>query len=206
MTFPSVVGSTGYASSGAVTSWDIFSGVSVAKGSILVIGGGETNAVLSTASTGWVKLGQSSSSPGTGGVVSAIFYASAANTAFTLASDTSSKFTAVLFRTTGGGTVSATSTTNSADPPSHSISSTRDALWVAANIIDGTNPSAAPSGYSGFYVKVGDPANGADVAVSYRTNAASSENPGAFTGGVSTGVVWTIALYRRRKVRCGGTL
>ncbi len=212
MTFPSVVGATGYVQNSATTSWAVFSGVTVRRGSIIVVSaGGDGTAVLSTASAGWVKVGQVDDTSGSFTGSSALFKATVDNTAFTVAVTASRKLSAILFRATGGGTVSGTATADTINPPTHSIGATHDVLWVEAmSSADDNVASSASSGYSGLTTATSDGSTGsASTSLAYRTNRASSEDPGpmAAPSTARCTAAWTIALYNgRRKIRAGGTL
>lgn len=208
MTFPSVVATSGYVQNTAVTSWAVFSGVSVNRGSVILVSCGSSAATLTTASAGWLKVGQVDDTDGSNQGSAALFRATADNTAFTLASSASRKLAAVLVRISGGGTVSATATADSEDPPTHTISSVEDVLWVEGFSSAGDSIASSPStGYSGLRTAQSDGSGGStSISLAYRTNRASSENPSALFG-INGTSAWTIATYsERRKIRAGGTL
>lgn len=208
MTFPSVVGTTGYVQNSAATSWPAFSGVSVNRGSVILVSVGLSAATLTTASAGWQKVGQVDDTDGPNQGSAALFKATANNSAFTVSSSASRKFAAVLVRTTGGETVSATATGDSEDPPTHTISSVEDVLWVEGFSSAGASIASSPStGYGGLRTAQGDGSAGStSISLAYRTSRASSENPSALFGIDGTSA-WTVALYGlRRRVRTGGTI
>ena len=208
MTFPAVVGTTGYVENSATTSWAVFSGINVNRGSIILVSCGSSSATLTTASTGWQKVGQVDDTDGPNQGSAALFRATANNTAFTVASSASRKFAAVLVRTSGGGVVSATATGDSENPPTHVISSVEDVLWVEGFSSAGDSIAASPStGYGGLRTAQSDGSAGStSISLAYRTSRPSSENPSALSG-INGTSAWTIAIYgARRKVRTGGTI
>jgi len=209
MTFPSVVAATGYVQSSDTTSWAVYTGVNVNHGSILIVSAAGLP-TLSTASSGWSKLGQQNHDDLgiDDDIASAVFYKTAdtASDSFTLDSTIAKQFSAVLIRVSGGGTVSGSSSSTS-NPPNHSIASTRDVLWVTAVSAGGTDIAAgAPSGYSGLTTAQGF-SDGVSTSIGYKTATASSDNPGLFSGIIANGVAsWTIALYASRNRRSSGFL
>lgn len=95
----------------------------------------------------------------------------------------------ILFRVENPGAgIEASSASTSWNPPSLSPSwGSKNTLWIPVvgwRDTDGDFITSAPSGYSGFddywYDNGGDPQPG--IAGAYRTNTASSEDPGAFGG------------------------
>ena len=217
MTAPAVSSTTDYASPASnATSWQIFTGLSVNKGSILAVsariesGGGGSN--LSTASSGWQQLGTTVQDNGGGfQTSSAVFYKTQNGSGeFTLASTVSMQFTAMLVAIDSAEEIEATVTADSANPPSHTISASgaRDVLWIAVASSGTGAASGGPLGYSGF--DKADPAgeDGPFTAVAYRSTRAMTENPATFTGVSGETAAWTIALYvdRRRKARGGAII
>lgn len=208
MTFPTLVGTTGYVQNTAGTSWPVFSGVSVNRGSIILVSCGSASATLSTASTGWQKVSQVDDTDGPNQGSAALFRAIANNSAFTVSSSASRKFAAALVRISSGGTVSATAAGDSENPPTHTISSVEDVLWVEGFSSAGDSVASSPStGYGGLITAQSDGSAGStSISLAYRTNRASSENPSALSG-INGTSAWTIALYYfRRKIRGGGTI
>lgn len=207
MSYPTFVDMTGYSSHSAdATSWEVFTGVDTKDGDILVVAA-DGAPTLTTASSGWSKLGQGSAN--TGGSAVAVFEktADATGDSFTLASSSSQKFSAILVRKLGGGFVSGTAAASN-NPPQHTLASVRQTMWVAVQGTTGgqTTASGAPSGYSGF---TSEPSSGDDspsLAAAYRLANAISENPGSFStaGSTDQSCVWTIALYGTRRAPRGG--
>lgn len=103
-------------------------------------------------------------------------------------------------QTTAGGT--ATGASSSPDIPSGNPANwdVEDTLWIAACAVDTSRTfSAWPSGYSpgdNTWDNVSGGANGASLSVQYRTNAAASEDPGAWT--ISASDDWAVALIAVR--------
>ena len=105
---------------------------------------------------------------------------------------------------TGTAPAQATVTTTSAtpDPPSLDPAgwATEDTSWVAscgwdqtAGIRTLSDPD--PAGYTVIQNSVGNSSQSTGTAVAFLNNAASSENPGAFTiSGTATGVASTVAI------------
>lgn len=208
MTAPSVVSATAYAGPDSDgTSWEILSGVAINKGSILAVsaatGGGTT---LSTASTGWAKLGQINDGQGSFRTSSAVFYATRdiASSTFTLSSTGSQRFTAILLKISDGGVVEGTGATDTNDCPNHTLSRARDVLWVGVvSAAEGDVADSAPAGFGGLTTQAGNN-DKAGTSLAYRTALADlSENPGTFSmasgGSGKAGAAWTIAAYKNRQ-------
>lgn len=209
MTFPSVVAATAYSSSGNVTSWTPFTGVSVNKGSIVVVSadGGSTN--LTTSSDGWARLGEVDDSGGSFLATSAVFYKTKDGSGdLVIASSASEAMTAILLRISGGGSVIGSVTVDSGDPPSLSIPGTRDALWVVALTSQSTDSATSPTDYSSKTESLGGTGK-PSTYIARRTNRANSENPagwGGDPGGSRANAAWTIALYKARRGARAGAL
>lgn len=207
MTVPTYTTTEYTGSASDSNSWAVFTGVSVDRGSILLVVAGD-NVTLSTASSGWQKLGQGTGS----GSAFAVFRKTVSGSGdFTLASSGVSQFSALLVKVSGGGSVSGT-VAGSSNPPNHNIGTTRDALWVAALGIDGaiglvSQPAAAPTGFSDLTDVASSGSGGSWLYAAFKSASGdSSENPGAFTPSGVGELSWTIALYAGGGRRSGGFL
>jgi hypothetical protein len=209
MSAPSVIDLTSYEALSAATSWPIFSGLAINKGSVLVVASSVAGyQSFSTASPGWTMIGEAFS--GITGfnqdVATAVFAKTgdADSDSFTLAMSDSQHASAILVRVGNAEEVSGTPSEASKDPPSHSIDKSRPARWITAFANPQQNATAAPSGYSGL-TTVGSGA--AKLAVAHRALSTKTENPGLFAtlGAPNQSVVWTVASYNfKRRTSCSG--
>lgn len=152
-------------------------------------------ATCSSTDSGWTKLGQSTATPNL-----AIFagIVGTASSSLTIATSASVQFAYAGFVVTGwDGNVSdisfatANASSSSEDPPSltATVAGSGTYLWIAVGSSDNGasayNPNAAPTNYTNFQ-NVQSFTSGSSgeacISTAERILAASSENPGAFTG------------------------
>lgn len=169
----------------AVTSWD---------------GAGN----LSTASAGWVKLGQRNNS-GAGLQHAAFWKIAAGGDTLTIDSSVSERGTALIQRVIGhdlvlapfwaGSDNGATAGANVGDPPSLNPGvGVNGWFWIAALAMEAAiAATAAPTNYGGFDGQIGA-GSGAGTYWATRALAAASEDPGVFTHPSSAWAASTIAI------------
>lgn len=167
----------------------------VNAGNTLVVVLGIMSAPAITPPAGWTE--KLDTSPGTGtrlGVYTKTADGTEGGTSisFTNSSSGECKYQAYALGSTTGSVETATGFTSfgANDPPSITPSWSGDTLYLAAIFGTGGNPSAAPSGYSGYSEH--ENASG-DAAIAYKTGS-GTENPGAFTASSSTWASLTVAI------------
>lgn len=204
MAFPTLYSFTDYIIAPDTTSASIPYPAVPTDGLVVIIVGTDGSATHSGATAGWLVNGSAGSNPriytysryfGSG--------ASAGNLAFTLSSAESGSAHIFIFQ---GGyasnteaddvlTAETSGTSANPNPPSHTPTfgtggaASRDYYWIAAATwSSGSSITAAPSGYSDLVVTNDAPGTAhAGLASARKTATASSENPGTFTGSVSSG-------------------
>ena len=216
MAFPGTPTRTGYQQTVAGTSWTAFTGVSIPDGSlalfVLAVDGGSNNVStlsgLTGSDTDWYPATVSGTITSFG-VSGHTFYwfnntGGPVNKSLAFAytqSELASGVLLVIPRATAGMQLqvaarTAGSTATNPNPPLLDIVRTRDVKWIAAVSSDGTTvPTAAPTGFSNLFTRTGVSTASASVATAEQDLAGSSLDPGAFTAGVTTSVVWTIAVW-----------
>lgn len=173
----------------------------VATGELLVVVFSSDGApTCSTASTGWMKVGQASD--GTSAVTGAVFqkFATGSNS-LSITTSASEQSSHVSFRISSGGVLVATSATGSStnsNPPALT-DIPDDHLWIATRSGDAAvQATVAPSGYGNLTTQTGG-ASGASTATAERTvSASTTEDPGTFTSSTEQWVSWTIGIVAKR--------
>lgn len=198
---PTHVSSTGFASPASnATSWTPFTALDLSNCNlaVLVISSDGTP-TLTTSSSGWVKLGQTSASASP---TTAIFYklSPTASETFALASSGSEQYSAVLVRVNNTTNISGTgvgaAASANADPPSHNAGAARNHLWIAVGGWDDIiTASGAPSGYSNLTTATAAGASGASSAAATKFLNAQTEDPGGFTSASETWVTYTLSIW-----------
>jgi hypothetical protein len=181
----------------------------IAAGHLLVTVVSADGVTTMSDSTGkWTKLAQATQSTTT--PTSAVFYRTATGTddSLVVTGTVIEPTTYVIWRITGGGSVSgssATGTTANANPPSHTPpGGSADYLWIAAMSTDNvTIATAAPTNYSPLTTEQHSFGSGASTSVAERSLTASTEDPGAFTSVAEEWVAWTLAIAPAASIPTG---
>ncbi|HNR55182.1 MAG TPA: hypothetical protein PKJ19_08455, partial [Flavobacteriales bacterium] len=159
------------------------------------------NPTVTTASSGWTKLDQSSY--GTT-VTGAIFWKMATGTtpaadALSLTTSASERSSHVTYRIRGATGISGSETTGSSsnsNPPNHTAGEA-SFLWIATRSGDDTDvASAAPTNYGDMITVGAGSGTGASTNTATRVlgAAANSENPGSFASANEQWVSYTLAI------------
>jgi hypothetical protein len=145
----------------------------------------------------WKKLGQASYSTT---VTGAVFWKIAEGSdALTLTTTSSEQSSHIVYRISGGKSVSGTSANGSStnsNPPSHTgHNGTEKYLWIATRSGDSTiNATVAPSNMGSLVAYAAAGTGGASTAVASVVSEASSFDPSTFTSSSEQWVSWTIAV------------
>lgn len=196
MAYPSIVSSTGMSSAGNSGTYSITLPATINAGNTILIVMGITNALAITPPAGYTEV--LDISPGTGSRLG-VYKKTADGTedgtsvSFTIGSSGQCNYQAYALDSTDGTVETETYYVSfgANDPPSITPSWSGDTLYLAG-IFGGSygNPSAAPSGYSGY----SEQENALqDSAIAYKTGS-GTENPGAFTASSANWACLTVAI------------
>lgn len=156
---------------------------------------------VTTASSGWTKLGQASNGSQ---VTGAIFWKFASGTtpasdALSLSTTNNQRSSHITYRIRGATGISGTAangSSNNSNPPNH-VASESAFLWIATRAGDNTTTaSAAPSGYSGLLTVGAGNSNGASTnsAITLLGIASNTQDPGTFNSNSEQWVSYTISI------------
>lgn len=197
MTYPTIVSSTGMSSAGNSSPYSVTLPSPINAGNTIVVVLEIANGIAITPPAGFTE--KLDASPGLGARIG-VYTKTADGTedgtsiSFTNGSTGECKYQAYALDSTTGSVETATGYTSfgANDPPSITPSWSGDTLYLAAifNTGGSGNPSAAPSGYSGYSEH--ENAIG-DAAIAYKTGS-GTENPGAFTASSAIWANLTVAI------------
>lgn len=191
----------GAESAANVTSHPIIIPVGATGDLLVTVFSVDENPTVTTASSGWTKLGQASN--GTA-VTGAIFWKLASGTtsaadALTLTTSNGQRSSHVTYRIRGATGISGNSANNSStnsNPPSHTASEAAF-LWIATRSGDDvTAATAPPTSYTYMETVPAGNAAGASTNTAYQVlgTATATQDPGAFTSATEQWVSWTLAI------------
>lgn len=193
MAYPNIVSSTGMSSAGK-TGTSSVTLPTVYNGNLLVIILLVKHHGVITPPAGWTE--KLDTSPGSGtrvGVYSKVSDGTEGGTSVSFSNGAGEcKYQVYALSKTTGDIETATNYTyfGTGDPPSISPTWTTDTLYLAAIISSNGNPSAAPSGYSGYSEH--ENVDG-DAAIAYKTGS-GTEDPGSFTASSEAWACLTVAI------------
>ncbi len=197
MTYPTIVSSTGMSSAGNSSPYSVTLPSPINAGNTIVVVLEIANAAIAiTPPAGWTEILDASPGAATRlGVYTKTADGTEDGTSisFTNGSTGECKYQAYALDSTTGSVETATGYTSwgANDPPSITPSWSGDTLYLASIFGNsGGNPSAAPSGYSGYSEH--ENASG-DAAIAYKTGS-GTENPGAFTASSAIWANLTVAI------------
>jgi hypothetical protein len=168
----------------------------VAAGELLLVVFG-ANAAPTTWDSGWIQVGTGTQS--VLGFYHSVFakVATGGETTFTLSLASSQPGAFVTYRITGGSTVTAATfasgNASSCQPPSVTLGSAQDALFIATYGGYTQVATAGPSGFSNLQTAAG----GGDANIStaeIRVSAATTESPGTFSNSADYWVSTTLTI------------
>ncbi len=88
-------------------------------------------------------------------------------------------------------------TGTNANPPNNDMGTSRDYLWLAGCHVDNqTVSSTTPTNYASLLTQASTSSTAGGLSSCVRTNAASNENPAAFTTSSNNHNAWTIAFWQ----------
>lgn len=196
MAYPGIVSSTGMSSAGNAGTYSITLPATINAGNTILIVMGIANGAAITPPAGFTET--LDVSPGTGwrlGVYKKTADGTEGGTSVSFSNGSSGQcnYQAYSLDSTDGTVETATYFTSfgANDPPSITPSWSGDSMYLAAIFGSGSgNPSAAPSGYSGYTEQE---TASSDSAIAYKTGT-GAENPGAFTASSTAWACLTVAI------------
>src|SRR5690606_16256155 len=208
MAAPTVVARTGGVSSGSQLSHPVTLPEGEPGDVWVVLFGADGTDAVSTADTGWRKLGEAKAQGTFDGVIAAfVGEVGEASSSLAVSSgvwSTQSAHNTYLISGADADSIEAafqgSGSGSPGDPPNLSPSGgSKDYLWIAGTVVvaafDDFFPTGAPANYSNLLQHRSQvSAVGGNISSAERTRTASSENPGAFAGPASSWAAVTIAV------------